>query len=192
MSKTEQLQTIIQDQTRMLIEKNRRLADLEYRIREMIVTGSRKEDLARLQAELSQETIEGQSSLFHTLLETVPCGIVVFNTKRIVVTANPRALVLLDIVEDEILGKEIDLFLHPCMEKIEKALDPGETHRAGRVPFPKKSGGEIHLDLHITPILNHRRSPLGGIVLLYETPAGSPLPLHGEETPESNIVPYVP
>ena len=137
MSETEQLQTIIQDQTRMLIEKNRRLADLEYRIKEMIVTGSRKEDLARLQAELNKDTIDGQSSLFRALLETIPCGIVVFNARRIVVTTNPRALSLLETCEEEILGKEIDLFLYPGMDEINEVLDLGETHRSREVPFPK-------------------------------------------------------
>ena len=58
MGEIEQLQAIIQDQTRLLIEKNRSLAELESLIKEMIVTGSRREDLARLQAHLNKATTE--------------------------------------------------------------------------------------------------------------------------------------
>ncbi len=192
MSEIEQLQAIIRDQTRMLIEKNRCLADLEYQIRAMVVTGSRKEDLARLQSELNKETIEGQSSLFQALLETVPCGVMVFNAKGIVITSNPKALALLKIGEDKIIGKDIDLFLHPCRDEIEKVLEGGEKESVGRLPIRDQDGDEVLLSLHISPILNSRGELLGGIALLYGTSEAPSFPLHDEESPERNVVPYLP
>lgn len=190
MGKIEQLQAIIQDQTRLLIEKNRSLAELEYRIKEMVVTGSRREDLARLQAQLNKDTIEGQSSLFHTLLETVSCGILIFNAKRIVVTCNPRALKLLETSDEEILGKRDTLFLAPCKEEIELALDQGETRQEKCVSFPRKNGEETLLSLHISPILNSRGDLLGGIVLLSES-ATDPVRVPREETaPEEKVAPH--
>ncbi len=188
MHEIEQLQAIIRDQTRMLIEKNRRLADMEYRLKELIVTGSRREDLARLQAQLNKDTIEGQSSLFHALLETVPCGILIFNARRIVVTCNPKALKLLETSEEEILGKKDTLFLHPCKEKIDTALDRREANEAGCVSFPRKNGGEILLSLHISPILNSREGLLGGIVLLSESAADPGGIMGEEELPGEKVV----
>ncbi len=190
MGEIEQLQAIIQDQTRLLIEKNRRLAELEYRLKEMIVTGSRREDLARLQAQLNKDTIEGQSSLFRSLLETVPCGILIFNAKRIVVTCNPRALKLLETSEEEIVGKQDSLFLAPCKEEIDQALDQGKTKQIKCVSFSRKTGGEILLSLHISPILNSREGLLGGIVLLSESSADPTKILREEELPEENVVPH--
>jgi len=192
MDEIEQLQTIIRDQTRMLVEKNRHLADLEYRIREMVVTGSRKEDLARLQTELHKETIEGQTSLFHALLDTVPCGIVVFNGKGIVVNTNSRALTLLEIGKEEIIGKEIDLFLPPCRDQIERGLALGEQQDPESLLLPRKEGGEVILSLQVSPILNSGGDLLGGIALIYEAPAESSGLLHGDAIPDQRVAPHVP
>ena len=88
MNEIELLKKIVQDQTRMLQEKNRLLSDLEYRLKQNIVTGSRKEDLAKFQFQLSRQTIEGQSSLLKTILGSIPSGLMVVDAKKRIISYN--------------------------------------------------------------------------------------------------------
>jgi PAS domain S-box-containing protein len=168
MKEIEQLKKIVQDQARMLVEKNRQLADMEYRLKQITVSGSRKEDLARFQSQLSKDTIEEQSSLLKALLESVPCGVMVFDAKKNIVTCNRRAQEILGVPEEDVLGKEYAPFLGETRAEVEKALAEGHGTQTTRTLFRAKNGRPLLLSLNVSLVQNSRGAILGGMILFSE------------------------
>jgi two-component system, NtrC family, nitrogen regulation sensor histidine kinase NtrY len=78
--------------------------------------------------ELRSERIkqERQQFFLAKLINTSPTGILILDFDEKVQQLNPKALELLDIKEQEILGKSLDSFTHPVIQQI-KQLDSGHT-----------------------------------------------------------------
>ncbi len=166
MNEIELLKKIVQDQTRMLQEKNRLLSDLEYRLKQNIVTGSRKEDLAKFQFQLSRQTIEGQSSLLKTILGSIPSGLMVVDAKKRIISYNLAVQDIMEIKEKEILGKPCSRFFGESCEMhclLEKAMETGETQYSREVRVRTGSGKEIVLALNVAPIRDSHGDLIGGV-----------------------------
>ncbi len=166
MDEIEHLKKIVQDQTRMLQEKNRLLSEMEYRLKQSIVTGSRKEDLARFQFRLSKDTIEGQASLLKTILGSVPSGLLVVDTKNRIISCNQAAREILEISGKEVLGKPCSSFLGESCEMhclMEEALKTGEPKAGREIKVRTGKGREVALSLNIAPICNSAGALIGGV-----------------------------
>jgi len=166
MNEVDLLKKIVQDQTRMLEEKNRLLSDLEYRLKQSIVTGSRKEDLAKFQFQLSRQTIEGQSSLLKTILGSIPSGMMVVDAKQQILSYNPAVQHILKIQEKEILGKTCAQFFGESCEMhglLKKAMETGEAQFSREVRVRTGSGREIVLAVNAAPIRDSHRDLIGGV-----------------------------
>ena len=75
----------------------------------------------------TERTKQEQQHLFlEKLIQTSPTGILILNYDESIHQVNPKALLLLDVEEKNILGKPIDLIIHPVMQQI-KLLQTGES-----------------------------------------------------------------
>lgn len=168
MDEIERLKKIVRDQTRMLQEKNRLLSEMEYRLKQSIVTGSRKEDLAKYQFQLSRDTIEGQASLLKTILGSIPFGLIVVNTKKQVISYNSAAQEMLEISGQEILGKDCShVFGQACAADclMGTALSQGGAPCTRPVTVQRKDKGPLVLSLNVAPIQNTHGALIGCVEL---------------------------
>jgi putative nucleotidyltransferase with HDIG domain/PAS domain S-box-containing protein len=166
MSEVERLKKIVQDQTRMLQEKNRLLSELEYRLKKSIVTGSRKEDLAKFQFQLSKDTIEGQASLLKTILGSIPFGLMVVDTKKQVVACNQAAQDILNIPDKDFLGKPCSQIYGETCEMnclLDEALKTGDSRCSRYVQYNNGKKSERILSLNVAPIRNSSGTVIGGV-----------------------------
>jgi PAS domain S-box-containing protein len=166
MNEIDRLKKIVSDQTRMLQDKNRLLSELEYQLKKSIVSGSRKEDLAKYQFQLSRDTIEGQASLLKTILGSIPMGLMVVDTERKIISYNQAAEEMLGAEGKEMLGKPCSsLFGEHCRQGclFQEALKSGEAQRVRELRIGKESGGATVLSLSVAPIRNSHGKLIGGV-----------------------------
>lgn len=171
MDEVDRLKNIIQDQTRMLQEKNRLLSEMEYRLKKNIVSGSRKEDLAKYQFQLNKDTIEGQGSLLKTILGSIPFGLIVVNTKKEIISYNGVAQDLLNISDKEALGKPCsDVFGTSCKTNclLDDTMKIGVDQRRRRISVRTGKNKEIVLSLNVAPIRNGDGKVIGGVEVFYD------------------------
>ncbi|MEK6776354.1 MAG: HD domain-containing phosphohydrolase [bacterium] len=166
MNEVDSLKKIVRDQARMLQEKNRLLSDLEYRLKQNIVTDSRKEDLAKFQFQLSRQTIDGQAGLLKTILGSIPSGLMVLDAEKRIISYNPAVQNILEIQDKEILGKPCSRFFGESCEMhclLEKAMETGEAQCSREVRVRTGNGREIVLALDVAPIRDSHGNLIGGV-----------------------------
>jgi PAS domain S-box-containing protein len=166
MEELEKLKEIIEDQTRMLMEKNRLLAQMESRLKQTIVSGSRKEDLAKFQLQLSKDAIEGQSSLLKTILGSIPLGLIVVDSKQNIISYNRAAQEIMGFSGEEVMGKPCAPFMGEdsvVFTRLQEAMTTGEAQEQAEVRVPLKKDRQAVLSLKIVPVVNTVGSVVGGV-----------------------------
>lgn len=166
MNEVEHLNKIVRDQARMLQEKNLLLSELEYRLKKSVVAGSRKEDLAKFQLQLSRDTIEGQASLLKTILGSIPYGLMVVDSRKFIISYNRMAEEILGFSGREFLGKPCSNFLgQSCHEGclLEEAIEKGEAQCSRKVTLSREEGRDLVLSLDVAPIHNSNGDVIGSV-----------------------------
>ncbi len=193
MSEMERLQEIIRDQARLIVEKNRALSRLEYRLRRNLVTNARREDLARFQLRVNKDMIEEQAELLKTILGSLSCGLLVFDRSRKIVSYNQAAKEILE-VEEELLGMSCTrLFGGICARGclLDKVREDENVKYSHEMKLQKGGGEEILLSISVTPLRDRKGNLVGGVEIFSEIPRdsqGKP----EKEIPENRLSPFEP
>ncbi len=169
MEEIDRLKKIIEDQTRMLMEKNRLLAQMESRLKETIVSGSRKEDLARFQLQLNKDTLQGQTSLLKTILGSLPLGLVVVDAKSHVIAYNAAAEEILCFAGDRVMGKSCALLLgeeNEMFARLQEVLQTGEAREDPELPIALPEDREVVVALKSVPVRNNEGAVVGGVQII--------------------------
>ncbi len=166
MNELEQLKKIVRDQTRMIIEKNRMLAEMEYRLKNAVLTGSRNERLVQMQSRYDKDLIEEQASMLKSILGSVPCGLLLVNGQRKIILHNDEALEIMGLSGQDVLGRHCDAIMgESCRQRclLESAVELGEELCCRKMTARTGDGREISLSLKVTPIRNSQGRIVGGV-----------------------------
>jgi PAS domain S-box-containing protein len=166
MNELEQLKKIVRDQTRMIIEKNRMLAEMEYRLKNTVITGSRREQLSQMESRYDKDLIEEQASMLKSILGSVPCGLLLVNGQRKIILHNEEALEIMGLSGQNVLGRSCEAVMgETCRESclLESAVDLGEELCCRKMAARTRDGRELSLSLKVTPIRNSQGRIVGGV-----------------------------
>ena len=169
MEEIDRLKKIIEEQTRMLMDKNRLLAQMESRLKETIVRGSRNEDLARFQLQLNKDALQGQTSLLKTILGSLPLGLVVVDSKGHVISYNAAAEEILDFAGERVMGKSFAELLGEESEMfslLQDVIQRGEARETPQLRIALPQNREAVLALKTVPVLNDRGA-VAGVVQIF-------------------------